>query len=590
MIVLDIETYCDEDINDVKYIQKAKVKWVGMFIYETNQYYLMKETEHEEIQYLIKKYGDFIITFNGDYFDVPIMKRNGYQFPYSTYIDLREVVRKHNGIWGPKHNRLSLRHITEETFGESIKGDIDYMIFAKDEWTPEEEEEIKKYLNGDIEATKRLYEWLEKQGEPLKAFLSDYEVKKKKYLTWSTGSYSYAVICNLTGMRQSFGSDANGEHYKGGFVAEPAGERFVGNIYLLDFSSMYPHAYMQGNLFSNKCNCCSEEEKWKANDMFPELKGRYCSKKLGLIEQKVREIYIKRMEYKAAGDPREYALKIILNTMYGICGNPIYINLYNPTTAADCTYIGRRCVQYARKRLEENGYKIIYSDTDSVYLEDPFNDKQRMLNIKSKVIEELKASMNFPQPTFDMGIDGEPQAIFFVKRGERYLKKNYIYITQDNKIKTKGLKIIKNNCSKVSKTVYEKYIKPRILKDKIMIFPKAEIKQWIVDELEHDIGLAAIDFKVKRPDFYKNSSQLQYQIAVKYGAGVHALLPNKRIGVGKSRKYCTLEEAEAICLRPSQLSLNNFYKELEPFYRGSIGVSRGKKPKNRFQNSLEMWI
>ena len=61
--------------------------------------------------------------------------------------------------------------------------------------------------------------------------------------------------------------------------------------------------------------------------------------------------------------------------MYGVCGNPSFKHLFNPITAGDCTRLARQWVKLARQMLYENGYKIIYTDTDSVYLEDVFNNK-----------------------------------------------------------------------------------------------------------------------------------------------------------------------------------------------------------------------
>jgi len=58
------------------------------------------------------------------------------------------------------------------------KGDIDYNIFKKDEWSIEEIEEIKKYLNKNIDLTKKLFEWFHKEFEPLMKFLAQKDQSK----------------------------------------------------------------------------------------------------------------------------------------------------------------------------------------------------------------------------------------------------------------------------------------------------------------------------------------------------------------------------------------------------------------------------
>ena len=592
MIICDIETCADVDISDERYIRRAEVKWVGIYVFEEDKYYLLPYTEKEQIKNLIKKYGDMIITFNGNKFDNPILRQQGYHILKFNSIDMWEVIDKHNGVVGDKLYSLSLRNCSKQILGEDIKGDINYEIFEKNEWTDEEIIEIKKYLKQDLIATKKLYDFYEKRMKTWGELMSDYDRKHKKYLTTTTGSFVYSVLCHMTGMKKEFSNNHEHKKFKGGFVAEPAGERFVGNIYMMDFNSMYPHAYMQGNLFSNKCKCCNEEEKWGANDMFPDIQGRYCNKKLGKKEQMIKNIYAQRMIYKKNKDPREYALKIILNTMYGVCGNPVFLNLYNRTTARDCTYIGRRCVKYSREIFDKKGYQIIYSDTDSVYLIDPFNNEERLMKVKNDIIKELKRNLPFPQDTFDMGIDEKPKAIFFVPKGDRFLKKHYVYITHENKIIIKGLKVIKNDCSKLSKLVVEKYIKPKIKETLQLKYKRKYIREWVLTELNNNLNLAGKFYKVKKPEFYKNEGQLQKQISLRYGKGLHFLIPNYSYGVGRGIKVCSVKEIQEKNISLSQLKLDGIYRELEPFMIGKMGVDILKIKKGRkvvLQNTLNLW-
>ena len=72
-------------------------------------------------------------------------------------------------------------------------------------------------------------------------------------------------------------------------------------------------------------------------------------------------------------------------------------------------------------------------------------------------------------------------------------------------------------------------------------------------------------FKVKRTGWYKNESQLQSQISKRYGAGKHLLITNTKYGVGKGKKYCTLEEFREQGLSVDDIDLSKMWSELGYF-------------------------
>ncbi|MAE21720.1 MAG: hypothetical protein CMK92_04750, partial [Pseudomonas sp.] len=70
----------------------------------------------------------------------------------------------------------------------------------------------------------------------------------------------------------------------------------------------------------------------------------------------------------ADADARQRAVKLIMNTLYGVSGDktrPIYIL----TVAGGITSAGRHCIMVAKKLVEAEGHKVVYGDTDSLYIE-----------------------------------------------------------------------------------------------------------------------------------------------------------------------------------------------------------------------------
>ena len=307
LLFLDLETTSLD-------ILEADIKFVGCMD-ETGECWMAEWCEEAKKILLDKIEGcGKVITFNGEAFDLPILKRYGVDIQYWQHIDLYEVYKKRAPlIRSGGFKSYKLKNIVKEIGIKSEgKGDIDYKIFQKDKWSKEEYELIYTYLKQDLVVTKELWDYLILKFDNLKDFLNRIDQNNYKHITSSTGAYGYKVICHTLGLKEEY-IDTN-EHtpYEGAFVMAPQREVSRGDILYLDFASLYPMMYVHSNLFSSKCECCTNEEKWQGNDMF-KINGKYCSKKNGQIEELVKKFYLQRKEFKKIKDPREFAIKIILN-------------------------------------------------------------------------------------------------------------------------------------------------------------------------------------------------------------------------------------------------------------------------------------
>jgi DNA polymerase elongation subunit (family B) len=442
--------------------ETTTMKFFGAFSFKHNKYFFFTHEEHESIQKLIDEHR-VVVGYNSRDYDIAVMENsiNNYSFEYKIRIDLMRVlflpetrrsVREDIIRVDGKSLKSILKNHKLKTVAETLKlsvmkGDIDYNIFKQDTWSKEQIKEILKYLHADVKITKELFEYMYKEFLPMKGFMSPEDQRKYNWFRTSLGSYTYKVVCYQAGLEEEYDEHTGRKKYEGGYVSEPSKESYRDDIYCLDFNSAYPHAFMMANLYSHDCKCCTDEEKYKGNKMFP-VQGKYCTKQSGKIEEVIKKFYQTRLEYKKNNDSRQYAVKIILNTIYGISGSSVFKSLYSLDTASDCTMIARNMIKHARDKFEKAGYILIYTDTDSVYVKDVFKDEQRMLNVRNEIVSEIKANLPFPQDTFDMGIDERMKAIWFFKDyNDNFKKKNYVYITQEDKIKVKGLPIIKSECS-----------------------------------------------------------------------------------------------------------------------------------------------
>jgi DNA polymerase, archaea type len=558
-LVLDLET-------DSLDVESANVKVWGLL--DLDQDHLKITTDRFEAQNFINQF-DFIITYNGTEFDLPILeKRYGIKIDKNKHIDIFKIFKKRQAVLTAKpFSNFKLKTIVKELKIDEIgKGDIDYNIFKKNKWTKEEQQEILEYLEQDLRLTAKCWEYLKKKFEPFKEFMKKEDVLHYKHVNSSMGAYTYKVICNLCGLKEEYDFDTEKVDYEGAYVRKPIKEVVRGKVLCFDFASLYPMMYIHANLFSHSCTCCKPSEKWDGGERF-NIKGSYCKKRQGPIEQMIKKFYLLRKEYKRNKDQREQVVKIIINSLYGVSGSPIFKSLYNLNTAQDCTSLGQQCIKFAIKKFEDNGFVALYSDTDSVYVEIPEGKTEDECMVLSKTIaKDLSHSFPFPWEEFDFKLECKIKFIaFFQDDGDEFIKKNYIYLTDEGKLVVKGLKIVKKDCSHLSKLIFVKYIKDNIKEKLVYKYPKEEIERFIKLELLNNIEVAAKQFSIKEKKAYKNATSIQAMIFEKYGVGEHQMIKNKKMGVGKGVKYCSLAEAKQLSL--SDIDINVFLKELSYFIK-----------------------
>lgn len=601
VLVYDIETLV-KDGRPNPY--KDELRLFACYSYKTGKYY--QTMDKEQTALLIKNHR-FLVGFNNISYDNPILGRAGISLEYKTIIDLMVIIKMRKavivtdkGLMSTNLMSHSLDYVTKYlglVDEDSGKKEIDYSVFSKDKWTPEEEKEIKEYAQRDIEVTKKLYEWLEEYFQGFKEFVRPESVKNKSYLTSSIAQFAYKAICKSMGWAETYGEfiEKGKDKIKGGYVAYPAGESFDGDIYCMDWNSLYPHIMIQCNLYGRNKDIKGKRPVWNGGGVW-KVDGSYYSDTRNKVGTLIKNWYMDRIKYKDEGDKREYTIKIILNTVYGIMDNQYYALVYDKMGASDCTSLGRQWTKYARKIFRDNGYKIIYTDTDSVYFADVFNNKKKMLSIKDEIVNYIKSTIPFPEDTFDMGIDDEISHMFFFKslrkdmkkdeyeeedmdeddfvnRAFGLLKKNYLYLTKKGSVKIKNLGVRKKSFSPLSRLIFWEHLVPKIKEEKTVKFSKAFLRNLIMKLLQEDITRAALRKEVGPYSQYEATSPtgLQAQISKKYGAGIHFLIPNtSKIGVGKGKSYCTIEEFNEHHLDIEHINLENVWSELEYFLKPII--------------------
>ena len=444
----------------------------------------------------------------------------------------------------------------------------DYKIFQKDSWTEDEVKEIIKYLHQDIELTKRLFEWYENQFSPLKRYLPQKDQDNFLYMKSSLSALAYNIICNKAGLKPEYADKIEGKTktFSGGHHIEARQELVKGNIIEVDFTSAYPHAIMMCNLHSF---APEYQTGWSGDDYY-NVEGEYDIEKRGPVELALEEIFLERIKAKKAGEKeKDKSYKIIINSAYGLFGNPTFRTLYSRSTASDCTSIVRTWLKKLAKTLEVAGFVCLYGFTDSIFVLIPKHQtKEQLMYYINKFIKDAKKHVPFPMDTFNMSVEEEIKMIWFVS------KNCYLFVTTKDKIEYKSTLLNTNTPEAVMK-LFKDYMTPIILEKLDIPFTKKELEEQLRLIIEKEHSLAAQEYKVTELSEYKVKTSLQYQISDMYGVGRHLLIPNRKglgVGLQKSTKkkvgirHCSIEEFKNKNLTVNDIDLTHLLSHLKPFY------------------------
>lgn len=145
------------------------------------------------------------------------------------------------------------------------------------------------------------------------------------------------------------------------------------------------------------------------------------------------------------------------------------------------------------------------------------------------------------------------------------MKKNYLYVTNDNRVVVKNLGIVKRSATPLSKLIWERYIKPRLLATGSCKFKHQELLNLVWKHIHEDLSLVAVRKSVYDIETYNSTTCHQAIISRRYGKGVHFLIPNTVYGIGKTKKYCTIEEFRERKINYSAIDMDTIRNELDYF-------------------------
>ncbi|NIO37964.1 DNA-directed DNA polymerase I [Candidatus Bathyarchaeota archaeon] len=223
-----------------------------------------------------------------------------------------------------------------------------------------------------------------------------------------------------------------GKKYKGAVVVEPTpGVHF--NVAVMDFPSLYPSIMKVWNLGYQSIRCSHPECRSNAVPDTPHWVCRKTRALESLLVGSLRDLrvhwYKPRSRDKTLPEGlRDWynviqgAVKVILNASYGVFGAESF-DLYCPPVAEATAAIGRHSINRIIDEAKNLNIQVLYGDTDSVFLKNPAK-------------EQIESLAQWTEKKLRMSLDVEKvyrYAVFSQR------KKNYLGVQEDGSIDVKGL-------------------------------------------------------------------------------------------------------------------------------------------------------
>ena len=167
-------------------------------------------------------------------------------------------------------------------------------------------------------------------------------------------------------------------------------------VLTLDFRSMYPSMIISKNI-------CFTTLSPHGTIVSP-TGAKFLDKSIreGLLPRILTKLMEERAATKRAmkeaktQEEREYynglqeAIKILMNSFYGVLASAFY-RFTDPKIGASITSFAREATKDLIRKLEAEGLKVIYSDTDSVFFLSPYHDLDQSVKLGQDIAERFSS-------------------------------------------------------------------------------------------------------------------------------------------------------------------------------------------------------
>ena len=184
------------------------------------------------------------------------------------------------------------------------------------------------------------------------------------------------------------------------FVASPGGfvmssiPGLYKNVLVFDFKSLYPsiirtfHIDPLARISAQHSKNLVAQNRLSTTQLVPGFLGAHFDRQQAILPSLVGELAQAREEAKRVGNSiLSYAIKIIMNSFYGVLGSNV-CRFYHAELASSITMRGHELLARTQAWMEERGAKVIYGDTDSLFVtlyNDPIDPQKQGEQLRDEI-------------------------------------------------------------------------------------------------------------------------------------------------------------------------------------------------------------
>jgi len=314
-----------------------------------------------------------------------------------------------------------------------------------------------------------------------------------------------------------------GKQYEGAIVIKPKLGMYF-KVMMVDFGSLYPSILKNYNIGYATINCGHEECKHNTVGKLPHWMCIKHKSLESIFIGSLRDLRLKWYKQEAKNKELEKnkrdwysvvqeTIKVFMNASYGVFATKGGFAFGCPPASEEIAAIARFIIQKTAEKAAEMGLTVLYGDTDSLFLHDPPADKIKLL--QQWAIDTWG---------IDLELDKQYRYVCFSQR-----KKNYLGVLTNGDVDVKGMTGKKRHTPQIFKNYFNdlKDILVTINDEEDVEVAKRKIgelikemygiikrKRWSnLEELAFHMGVKkrVEDYKKTTPQHVKAVKQLQAQ-------------------------------------------------------------------------------
>ncbi len=170
----------------------------------------------------------------------------------------------------------------------------------------------------------------------------------------------------------------------GGYVLEPE-VGLYDNVMIFDFKSLYPSLIRTFQIDPHGLLSAEQVD----DDALEAPNGARFRRQAGILPGMLDQLFPRREAAKRADDAvASHAIKILMNSFYGVLGTSA-CRFYRPGLAGAITSFGRELLRWSKSQLESYGYRVLYGDTDSLFVLSGLDEADDAQALGREIVERL---------------------------------------------------------------------------------------------------------------------------------------------------------------------------------------------------------